>query len=242
MAFESMKNIMFSQSIMSTSTEQKEALGTLRVLSDGRKFRYCKNGAAAIEPGLLVMPVAESANHKDEDMPADASAGDSTIKITLGATAVEKDEYAGGFLSIYNATDDEDRGQQYEILSHPAHAGGGDLELTLVTPLVRDVPEDDTKLSLIRNRYKDVVVTTGDEVPVTGVTVCNVAAGAYFWAQSGGVATVVAGTADPQIGQMAKCSDNGDAEVMAGVTASFIGVAQSTIATGAAGPILLMLD
>ena len=48
MAFEGLKTQMFRHSILETSTTQKEALGTLRILDDGRKFRYAKNGASAL--------------------------------------------------------------------------------------------------------------------------------------------------------------------------------------------------
>lgn len=186
MSFEGLKTQMFRQPVTAASNEQKEALGTLRILDDGRKFRYAKNGAAALTPGLLVMAPLVVADHVNIAT-AGAAAGALKITVTLGGTGVTEDQYAGGFLQVNDAVAAADLGFQYRIVSHPAADAAGTLVLTLDEPIVKDIAAT-AEVSLIGNPYANVVVTTGAAVRPVGLAPTNVAAGQYFWAQTGGLA------------------------------------------------------
>ena len=186
MAFESLKTQMFRQTVLSTSADQKEELGTLRILNDGRKFRYAKNGASALVAGNAVMAPAVVANHVELAVAAAAATGSKSVTVTLGGTAVTQNQYAGGFLQINK---EAGIGHQYKILSHPAADAAANVVLTLEDPIV-DALTTSSEASLIANPYAAVVVTTGATCIPVGVAPCDVAANAYFWSQTGGVACV----------------------------------------------------
>ena len=241
MAFESMKNHMFSQSIMSTSTEQKEALGTLRVLDDGRKFRYCKNGAVALIPAVCVMPPTGEANHTNQAIPAAVAVGAKEMKITLGATLATADQYAGGYILINDAAADVDRGHQYKIARHAAHAGGGDLTVYLDEPVIKAIP-DTAEATLVPSMYRNVVVTTGVDTPAAGVTVCNVAANAYFWAQSGGEGAALGDANTAAVGRMVTPGAAGVVRLAAGLNNHIIGVTRYATVNTDVYALLLQID
>jgi hypothetical protein len=186
MAFEGLKTQMFRHSILETSTTQKEALGTLRILDDGRKFRYAKNGASALVAGNALQAPVVVAHHVEMAVVAAAAAGTKSVTVTLGGTAVTANQYAAGFLQINKA---DGIGHQYKILSHPAADAAANVVLTLEDPIV-DALTTSSEASLIANPYAAVVVTTGATCIPVGVAPCDVAANAYFWSQTGGVACV----------------------------------------------------
>ena len=185
MANEGLKNLMFRQALQETSTVAKEALGTLRITDDGRKFRYAKNGAAALVGGNAVMAPAVVAHHINMAVVANVAAGKTSVTVTLGATAVTANQYAGGFLQINAGAG---IGHQYKVASHPAHAGTGNLVVTLEEPVTLALASATSKASLIQNPYAAVVVTTGANVNVVGVAPYAVPASAFFWVQTGGLA------------------------------------------------------
>ena len=82
------------------TSAQKHALGTKMVFLDGREFRYAENGGSAIAEGLLTASEAPAGNHDEDLAVASASAGATSITVTLGATAAAKNLYAEGFLFL----------------------------------------------------------------------------------------------------------------------------------------------
>lgn len=46
---------LFAHDVRSTSTTQDHPLGALGVTKDGRKYRYAKAGATALDPGKLTV-------------------------------------------------------------------------------------------------------------------------------------------------------------------------------------------
>lgn len=246
MAYEGIKTQMFRQTITSVSTEQKEALGTLRILDDGRKFRYCENGEVALVPGVCVMPPALEADHTDEACAAAVAVGAKSITITLGAEAVAADVYAGGFIQINDAAADADRGYQYKIATHPAADLSTDLIVYLDEPVVRAIP-DTAELSLVHSRFKNVVVTTGITVVPSGITVCNVPASTatvrqYFWAQSGGEGVAIGDGNTAAIGTMICPGAAGVVRLAADTNSTIIGIARAGTIDTEATSVLLFLD
>ena len=247
MAYEGIKTQMFRQTITSVSTEQKEALGTLRILDDGRKFRYCENGAVALVPGVCVMPPALAANHTDEACAAAVAVGAKSITITLGATAATADAYAGGYIQVQEATAAGDIGHQYKIATHPAADASTNLTVYLDEPVVRAIIVAGTTLSLVHSRFKNVVVTTGDSVVPAGITVCNVPASTatvrqYFWAQSGGDAIALCNAEVAAVGNMVAPEANGTVGLATAFTDTVIGIARAAGVDTEATSVLLFLD
>lgn len=168
--------------IFTSSSVQQAPLGAYAETPDGRGFRYVQNGATTMVPGNIYQSAAEITNHQNR--PADALAvGDTSIKLDLGATAVEADEYAGGFLCV---SANAGEGQMYGIAGHTAVATSSSLTVTLSEP-VQVATTTASKYDLVKNPYRHVVVNpaTATGAPV-GVALHGVTASEYGWVQTHG--------------------------------------------------------
>lgn len=178
----------FAQGIMEVSSIQREMVGCLRVLPDGRKFRYAKATATAIAPGFALQHSEPTANHINLSAIATVR-GSTLVTVTVGATAVTTDQYKDGFLQV-NAGTAGTLGTQYRIKDHTTSAGSTAITIELADPLITALVATTDKLSLIPNPYRGVslgAVAYG----CAGVTPVYVPASYYFWSQTGGTAACV---------------------------------------------------
>lgn len=183
---ETMKLNAFLQGIMETSAVQREPLGCLRILADGRKFRYSKATAVALAPGVNLQPAAPTANHINLSALATPK-GSVFVTFAVGATEVTADMYKDGFLQV-NAGTAGTLGTQYRIKGHTTvAAAGGNITVELADPLVTALVVTTDKLSLIPNPFNGVALGGADK-PSAGIAPVAVPASAYFWSQTGGVA------------------------------------------------------
>jgi hypothetical protein len=186
----------FTQDVSETSLAKREAIGALRITADGRKFRYAKAGPAALAAGAMGLAPAAEANHINLAA-TPASIGDRVLSVTVGASAVAENAYEDGFLQ---ATETNGCGRQYRILSNTACAAGRTVVLTLAEGL-RTALTTASKLSLVPSPWCGVTASATEENLPAGVTPCDVPAGHYYFAQTGGVACcLAAGT--PAVGTM----------------------------------------
>lgn len=186
---ETMKFQAFNQGILETSAVQREALGCLRFLSDGRKFRYSKATAVALAPGVNLQPAAPTANHINLSALATAR-GSVFVTFSVGATAVTENMYKDGYLQI-NAGTAGTLGRQYKIKSHSIVSGsGGSITVELDEPLMTALVATTDKLSLIPNPFSGVAVGA-DAKASAGIAHIAVPASHFFWAQTGGVAAAL---------------------------------------------------
>ena len=177
-----------------TNTTKKRALGTILELPDGREFKYVLNGSGAITSGKLASSAAMIGNHDMDLTTAAASVGDTSITVTLGATAATKDQYADGYIYTNDGTG---QGQVYRIASNPAADGSATLAVTLASNDPVSVALDSTTESgLAVNPYSGIVVSPTSVTNRTlGVTATDIAANAYGFVQTKGLASVlVSGT------------------------------------------------
>ena len=116
---------------------------------DGREFTLIQNAGTALAAGLLVQSPAFVANHIDCNA-ATASTGATSITVTLGATSVVANQYAGGFATVEEGTG---IGQMYKISSHPSATASGTLALTLEDPISTNLVSVTSKVSLTLNPY-----------------------------------------------------------------------------------------
>lgn len=186
----------FTQDVTETSPAKREAVGALRITADGRKFRYAKAGSAALAAGSMGQAPAAVANHLNLTGTT-AAVGDRVLTVSVGATAVAENAYEDGFLQ---ATGTDGSGRQYRVLSNIACAAGGSVVLTLAEGL-RAAISSDTALSLVPSPWCGVTASATEENLPVGVTPCDVPAGHYYFAQTGGVSCcLAAGT--PAVGTM----------------------------------------
>ena len=177
-----------------TNTTKKRALGTILELPDGREFKYVLNGSGAITSGKLASSAAMIGNHDMDLTTAAASVGDTSITVTLGATAATKDQYADGYIYTNDGTG---QGQVYRIASNPEADGSATLAVTLASNDPVSVALDSTTESgLAVNPYSGIVVSPTSVTNRTlGVTATDIAANAYGFVQTKGLASVlVSGT------------------------------------------------
>ena len=242
----------------STSTDLSLATltGSAYSTPDGREFALIQNGGTALVSGVLVQgPVAIGANHTGLTASTQA-VGDTALTVTLGGTAVTKNQYAGGFVVISAGTG---IGQTLQIASHPAQATTtGTVVLTLADPITVATLTTDSKASLVLPRYGSAngvdVRTSGCVVcpvtltgPVIGVTTGPIAASTttvptYGFIQTKGVVACL-NDANTAIGLDVMPSSNTAGAVMTYVAATSSRVGTSTVAgaTTKALPITLQL-
>lgn len=175
--------------LTTTSTVQQHALGDKVFSPDGRAFRYVQAGASALIPGQVVQSPAIIANHVNLTPTALSSVGDTTITVTLGATAATANQYAGGYLVVELGS--TGAGQTLLIKSHPAANASATLTLTLEDP-VRVATTGTVTVDLIANRYMGVINTpTTATANIVGVSGVAIPAGSYGWIQTRGICGVL---------------------------------------------------
>ena len=175
-----------------TGTDKYHALGTILELPDGREFKYAKAGGVALAQGKTVASAAPIANH-DMDLVTPVNAvGSQTFTCTLGSTASTEDQYADGYVYTNDGTGE---GQIYRIDSHDAVDSAGDITLNLAENDKVVVATVATTLSGLHvNPYSGVVVSPAAVVTRTvGVPATAIAASAYGWVQTKGLASVLIG-------------------------------------------------
>lgn len=161
---------------------------------DGREFVFVANGAVALAAGVLVQAPAIVAGHQTLAMTvpasAPATAGTFLVSVTNGATVINENYYAGGYMIIKDGTG---IGQTLRIKSHPGAAAASaacvfTLEDAIVTTL------DATSIvNLIANPYSgSIIAPTTATGNVIGVSLYPLAAStAPTWNVTTGVKTAV---------------------------------------------------
>lgn len=171
------------------SDVQSSTLGSLAVTVDGKVVQYCLAGSVALLPGKLCQGPAVVANHQNIAVASTAAIGDITVTVTLGATAATANQYAGGFLSVNDATGE---GAQYEILSHPAADASASLVVTLRSPIRVALVAATSEVSLIANPANGIIVNpTTPTGKVVGVPIVDVPASYYCWVVMKGLCPVL---------------------------------------------------
>ena len=174
--------------VRQTSTTKAQELGTLAMASGGRKYRYAKAGATALDAGKLTVAADVVANHVDIAAAVAAAIGDTSVSVTLGATAATANQYADGYLVVNDAAGE---GTAYRIKGHGAHAGSGTLVVNLFDPIAVALTTSSV-VSLQKNTFDAVVISATDQADLpAGVPNVPVAIGAYFWCQTGGDCAVL---------------------------------------------------
>ena len=230
------------QDIWSESEQPRFQLGMLAQTPDGRKYRYCKNGAAALLKGKLLVSVLSEDNHSDIAVNT-AEIGDTSVTVTLGATAVLANQYSEGLLVV---NDDTGEGIAYGIKSHPASDGSEDIIVELTEPIAIAFVAG-TTVSLVENRYRDLVIATGGtqtDAPA-GVPNIDVTAAYYFWAQVRGTcAVLMSATNNPTKGEPCTIGEATDGSVSGrdAVAEPLVGISLDTSVSAEYNPVDLKLE
>lgn len=177
-------------------TVSRGKLGSLMELPDGSLYRFCETGEALGAGQLCQTPLAIANHDMDLAVAASAVVGATTFTVTLGATAVTKDQYKDGWAVI---NDGPGEGHRYRIGAHAAVASAG----VMTVPIDEDgglreaLTVTTSLVGLHANPYNGSLLynTTPDGVP-TGVACTELASGERGWLQTRGWgAALVIGTA-----------------------------------------------
>lgn len=157
--------------------------------SNGTEYRYVKAGASALVVANVIQSPAYGTDH-NALVVVSGTAGSNLLTVTLANSAVTKDQYAGGSVSI-NVT--PGLSQTYTIASHPAQTSAtGNVTLTLEEPL-RSTLSTSSRVALKLSPFNGVIASpvttlTGS---IVGVAQYAIPAGEYGWVQTRGVASVL---------------------------------------------------
>jgi hypothetical protein len=178
----------------STDTTLESLVGTRFDLADGREVILVQAGASAVLPGRVYQDAALVANHQNiavSAFQAYSANGNvpATVTVTLGATAVTANQYAGGFVVVNDANGE---GQTLRISSHPAADASASLVITL---------EDSPTTALTTSSEVCLIPAHGNGVviaPTTltgalcGVSLYNIPAGSYGFLVTKGLTSCLA--------------------------------------------------
>jgi len=199
--------------IFHATSTKKFPLGALAESRDGRKWRYCENGAVALTKALVNQSAAGTANWQDElQTNGNAAAiGDKIFTVTCASTA-SAHEFIDGYLTVEQGTGgdelyiirDNDAGvanatSGYDIKCYIADAGG-----------IRVATATTSNITLTKNKWKDVIVLPTDPTGArVGVNLVAVPANYFFWAQTRGPCPVTKDSTDTiVVGDMVSAGHN----------------------------------
>lgn len=186
---------MYPTVVFGTYGQEKETyttrilpLGTELILNDGRRFRFALNGASAGAQGKVAQQGALTANHVGLSVAAAASVGDTTVQVTLGATALTEDQYRDGYLVIEDAAG---QGAVYSITKHAAVASAGTFTVPLNQTVIKALTTS-SKASLVKNPYDGVIIhPSPPTLALVGAWQTDLAAATYGWLQTKGLASLL---------------------------------------------------
>ena len=164
------------------TTSQKHKLGT-RMQIANTEYVYASAGEAVLAGQL--MEGAANISTEDEDLAvATTAAGATSVTVTFGA-AVDKNEYADGFLFV-NTGGGAGAGFRYRIKSHPAGTAVAvtlDHEDGLITALTNGTDVVGASKPLTSGVLQSNTTSLN---AVVGVTMNDIASGSYGWLQTRG--------------------------------------------------------
>lgn len=176
----------WNQGIYQESATQKEMLGTVRELIDGRKFAYAKNGAGALAAGKLTQGAVWQTTQLAQAVNT-AAIGDTSLTVTV-TNAVTADQYKDGFIWV---SDDTGEGNIYEVLSNTAASGGED-SVFYLKGCIRVAFADATTVTMYACLQNGVIICpTALTAAPAGVPLIPVTASYYFWNQVKGPCPVL---------------------------------------------------
>lgn len=144
----------------STDSSLKTLVGSRWDLEDGREVRLVLAGASSLVSGTLISASAPISDHQNLTVTAVQAYSNNgntpaQVTVTLGATAVTANQYAGGYMIV---NDNTGQGQTLQIASHPAAALSTNVVITLA-----DGPntalDTTSQVTLIANPCNGVIIT-----------------------------------------------------------------------------------
>lgn len=200
-------------------------LGTRMMLPDGRIFAYAKAGGTTLAGGKLTM--SEDTIDDDDDsleIPSAVAVGATTFAVTMGSTAITKDKYEDGYVTV-NA--DTAGGEMYKVRSNNSAAANTAATVSLYPGdgLITAWGSATTEIGFRTNEFTGLLLFKARTTVgiATGIPTRDITADYYFWVQRRGVVgTYVGGTHVLGVSLVASTGDNGALMPWAGSAAATI--------------------
>ena len=216
-----------------THTDSRHQYGAKMFMANGDIYRYTKGASTDFVAGKLLVSKGREANHQNIALSAAASIGDTVVKPTVGATAVDANEYDQGYI-IFNDVSPE--GEWYMIKSHSTSAAGSEAVNVYISPALRTVATTSSEVELVRNPWNEPAISQLIAERACGIPVrdWDVSEAEFGWLKTRGIASVLVDTSGVTVGYKAVISDqvNGAVGVYSDVDAEV--VVGQMMATGTA--------
>lgn len=181
----------FVQGLFEESSTQKQRLGTIRKLSDGREFVYAQMGAANAVAGAVYQGVAPVvANHANMAVTANAAVGAREVSITMGDSTLANtaNALAEGFLWVNTGAGN---GCAYKIKSHAAIAANANGNIALYDKVRIALTAATSKVSVMQHPCKAVIIHPSPPTgAIVGVAPQVITANYFAWLQRRGPCAV----------------------------------------------------
>jgi hypothetical protein len=227
------------------TSDQKHQLGALGIAENGDCYRYTRiiSTGTDLIAGNLIVALSREDNHQNKVLSAAASAGDTLVTPTLGATAVDANEYDEGWL-FFNDVSPE--GEAYKITTHEANAGSLATDVNLANPLLTAATTS-SEVSLVRNPWNNPAISQliAERPAGVAMTDWDVSVANFGWLKTKGMAACLADASGITVGYKATISDetNGAVGVYSDVDAEFeVGQMMDAGTNGEFNPIYLTID
>jgi len=216
----------------SNDTQLSASLGQKREMDDGRVFRLCKNGGAALTAGILVQSIVSFTGDDSIEIATTQAIGDKEINVTGDANSIHAAHTLNdGYLVICDSTGEI--GTFYKIKDNDAIASGENGIIYLYDGLTTIVTLNTNECSFCVNPYSGVIIDANSALLI-GVPLIAVTADYYFWALEEGIGPAVA--TDAGIAAGAYVAHSGGNVVLASAAAEgIVGVALTAFAASEAG-------
>jgi hypothetical protein len=221
--------------VLITTSTQNYPLGTRGYTRDGRAFRYAKNAATALAAGRLCqssVPVTY-ANSSKMSGTTKILANKQSIKLVSCSGAFSTiNAYAEGYVYSYCSSTGLGQPSYAQIKSHNRGNASATNVITFqfaeadtLYAASTILGATDLNIGVIKNPYKDVIVTpSGAKTSmVVGVPVRPITASYFFWLQTWGICPVRSYSRIGVIGGAVGASTSTNAGTVSGCSASTAG-------------------
>jgi len=176
------------EDLTTSTTTQQHQLGAYAETTDGRGFRYFKNGAVAAVPGKVFQGAAQdTTNFNPSGGLAVAAAAIGATQVTLTASlTIALNALAGGWMSVAVTPG---QGYLYRVKSNTAVSGAANCVVTLEDP-IQVALTTSSKVVFQVNPYNGCVVAPATMTScIVGVPTFAVPASGFGWMQTKGPAS-----------------------------------------------------
>ena len=192
---------------------QMHPLGAVGFAENGDLYRYTKINSSATDlvAGKLAVSLGREANHQNVALSAAAAVGDKLVIPTMGATAVDANEYDEGWLVF---SDVSPEGELYKITSHEANAGSLATDINLERGLLTAATTS-SEVTLVRNPWNNPAISQLIAERAAGVSIVDwdVSVAGYGWLKTRGVAACLTDTTGVTVGYIGAISNQVDGAI-----------------------------